>query len=58
MPDFDNVLERHRVQADELIADAAKTPLPAIHVTLFEAIAVAHGLRATAPWRAPPDVPD
>ena len=58
MPDSDNVLERHRAHADELLAVAAKTPLPTIHVTLFEALAVAHGLRATARRRAQPDVPD
>jgi hypothetical protein len=58
MPDSENVLERHRAQADEMVAIAAKTPLPAIHVTLFEAMAVVHGLRATARRRAPLDVRD
>jgi hypothetical protein len=48
MPDSDNVLERHRAQADEMIAIAAKTPLPTLHVTLFEAMAVAHGIRPNA----------
>ena len=47
MSDSDNVLQRHRAQADEMLAVAAKTPVPTIHVTLFGAVAVAHGLRAT-----------
>ena len=58
MPDLENALERHRAQVDEMLAVAAKTPLPAIHVTLFEAMAVAHGFRATARRSASRDVPD
>jgi hypothetical protein len=49
MPDSDDdLLERYRAQADEMLAVATKTPLPALHVTLFEAMAVAHGIRAPA----------
>jgi hypothetical protein len=46
MPDSVEPLALYRAQADEMIAAAAKTPLPAINVALFEAIAVAHGVRA------------
>jgi hypothetical protein len=56
MPDSEHVLERYRPQADELLAVAAKTPLPTIHITLFGEVAVAHGLRATArrnAWTSP-----
>ena len=48
MPDSVDLLALYRGQADEMIAVAAKTPLPSIHVTLFDAMAVAHGLRAKA----------
>jgi hypothetical protein len=48
MPDSETVLERHRAQANEMLAVAAKTPLPTIHVTLFKAMADAHGLRTRA----------
>jgi hypothetical protein len=58
MQDADNVRERHRAQVDEMLAVAAKTPLPVVYVTLFEAMAVAHGLRAAARRNAPLDVPD
>jgi len=58
MQDADNVRERHRAQVDEMLAVAAKTPLPTIYVTLLEAMAVAHGLRATARQNASLDVPD
>jgi len=58
MPDSDNLLERYRAQADEMLAVAAKTPLPTVYVTLLEAMAVAHGLRATARRNASLDVPD
>jgi len=48
MPDSTDLLEQCRAQADEMIAAAAKTPLPTVYVTPFEAMAVAHGLRARA----------
>jgi len=57
MPDSETVLERHRAQANEMLAVAAKTPLPTIHITLFEAMAVAHGLRPTARRKTSQDVP-
>ena len=46
MPDSVDLLARYRAEANEMIAVVAKTPLPTVHVTLFEAMAVAHGLRA------------
>ena len=48
MQDGDNVRERHRAQVDEMLAVAAKTPLPTLYVTLFEAMAAAHGIRPNA----------
>jgi hypothetical protein len=58
MQGSDNVLERCRAQADKMLAVAAKTPLPTIYVTVLEAMAVAHGLQASARQNASPDVPD
>jgi hypothetical protein len=46
MPDSIDQLERWRAQADEMIAVVAKTLLPTVSVTLFEAMAAAHGIRA------------
>jgi len=34
MSDFDDLLERYRAQADEMLAVAAKTPLPIEHINL------------------------
>jgi hypothetical protein len=48
MPQSVDHLALYRAQADEMIAVAAKTPLPAIYVTLFDAMAVAHAVRAKA----------
>ena len=58
MPDSDNMLSRYRAQADEMLAVAAQTPLPTVYITLFKAMAVAHGLRATARQNASLGVPD
>jgi hypothetical protein len=43
MPDSDDALERYRLQADEMIAVAAKTPIPSIYAKPFQMVAGAHG---------------
>jgi hypothetical protein len=43
-PDSDNAFERYRDQADEMIAVAAKTPIPTIYAKPFQMVAGAHGL--------------
>jgi len=48
MPDSVDLLAPYRAQADEMIAVAAKTPLPTVYATLFETLAAAHGVRARA----------
>jgi hypothetical protein len=37
MPDSDDLLERYRAQADEMLAIAAKTPRPIVHINLSRA---------------------
>jgi hypothetical protein len=43
MQDSKRIFEQYRTQADEMIAVAAKTPLPTIYAEPFKAVAVAHG---------------
>jgi hypothetical protein len=44
MPGSDDALERYRLQADEMIAVATKTPVPTIYAKPFQMVAGAHGL--------------
>ena len=43
MPDLDDTMERYRAQADEMIAIAAKTPIPIIDAKPSQIVAGAHG---------------
>ena len=43
MPDLDAAMERYRAQADEMIAVAAKTPIPIRYAKPFQMVAGAHG---------------
>jgi hypothetical protein len=44
IPDLDAAMERYRAQADEMIAVAAKTPIPIRYAKPFQMVAGAHGL--------------
>ena len=43
MPDSNEALERYRAQAGEMIAVAAKTPIPSVYAKPFQMVARAHG---------------
>jgi hypothetical protein len=45
MPDSDDAMARYRAQADEMIAVAAKTPIPTVYAKPFQAVVDAHGFR-------------
>jgi hypothetical protein len=44
MPDSVDLLAIYRAQADEMIAVAAKTPIPSVYAKPFQMVAGAHGL--------------
>ena len=43
MPASDDAMERYRAQADEMLAEAAKTTLPTVYAKPFQAVVDAHG---------------
>jgi hypothetical protein len=47
------VLEQFRAQADEMIADAAKVPIPSIDAKLFKALTVAQRQNRVGKKRQP-----
>ena len=58
MPKSNARSERYLAQADEMIAVAAKTPIPILYAKPFEVVAVAHGCWNAARRKALPDVLD
>ena len=58
MPASNDMLERCRAQADDMIAVAAKTRLPTIYADLSKAMADAHGFLVAARRNALRDVSD
>jgi hypothetical protein len=43
MPALDDTMARYRAQADEMIAVAAKTPIPTIYAKPFQVVVDGHG---------------